>query len=102
MTPASEPPARVVFSVTMGVSTSAALGRRSQVFTIEDCWTIGICEAARRELRHPTLLMGEASQCPSPPLVPHLPVQGQGFVVQRNSPILLAPLTSVLPRMRIA
>ena len=61
MTPASEPPARVVFSVTMGVSTSAALGRRSQVFTIEDCWTIGICEAARRELRHPTLLMGEAS-----------------------------------------
>ena len=76
MTPASEPPARFVFSVTMGVSTSAALGRRSQVFTIEDCWTIGICEAAQRELRHPTLLMGEASQRPSPPLVPQLPVQG--------------------------
>ncbi len=76
MTPASEPPARVVFSVTMGVSTSAALGRRSQVFTIEDCWNIGICEAARRELRHPTLLLGEASQRPRLPLVPQLPVQG--------------------------
>ena len=76
MNPAREPPASAVFSVTMGVSTSAALGRRSQVFTIEDCWTIGISETALWGLRHPTLLLGEASQRSSSPLVPQLSVRG--------------------------